>query len=224
LREAPPKEAQRPAEVVLSATEAGQSQSALIALRRATAQSHAAIDRLLGIDAYLERARYVRILAAFDGFYRVWEPRIEAALPEPWARWFLARSRRPFLERDMAVLEAMPFALSARLTDRMRFDAGDDADAGAAAFGSMYVLEGSSLGGVLIAERVVQALGITPANGGAYFAGWGADTGRLWREFRQVLESQLVRAESIRVASESAVETFDVLINVFSEALDDRTC
>jgi heme oxygenase len=215
-------ESQPSAQAVGAMTEAVSSPAALLTLRRATAQQHAAIDRLLGIDAYLERARYVRILSAFDGFFRVWEPRVQAALPAPWARWFLARSRRPFLERDMTALGAMPFVSSALLAHRLRFDGRDAADAKAAAFGSMYVLEGSSLGGVLIAERVAQALGITSGNGGAYFTGWGADTGRLWREFRQVLESQLVRAESIGLACESAVETFDVLTNLFSEALDDR--
>ena len=64
-------------------------------------------------------------------------------------------------------------------------------------------------------------LGIDPRNGGAFFSGWGHDTGRQWREFRQVLEFEVgASPDSLEHACHAAVDTFDVLTETFSRVLD----
>jgi heme oxygenase len=195
---------------------AASSHAVILALRRATAERHAAVERLVDIDTFVDAVRYVKVLTAFDAFLEAWEPRVQAALPKAWAEWFVTRSRRPFLKKDMAALGARPFTLSASLSSRLRLETAT------AAFGSMYVLEGAALGGLVIARRVAEALHITADNGGAFFAGWGDDTARRWREFRQVLESEIDWApDSVQQACVAAVETFDVLHESFSRALHD---
>jgi heme oxygenase len=194
---------------------AGRAEPVLSALRAATAERHSAIDRLLNVDRFVDRDRYLSILGAFDGFLDRWEPRVLALMPPAFAAWFRAGSRRSLLKRDMAELHASPFALAAEFADRPCLDSR------AAAFGSMYVLEGSALGGRVIAKRVEETLAIHAGNGGAYFAGLGKDTGLRWREFRAALEIHVGPAPgSLQLACMAAVETFDALTETFARALD----
>jgi heme oxygenase len=187
----------------------------LLALRAATAERHAAIDRLLSLARFVDRARYLSILGAFDGFLDRWEPRVLALMPPAFAAWFLAGSRRTLLNKDMAELHASPFALASGFADRPGLGSR------AAAFGSIYVIEGSALGGRIIAKRIEEALGIHPGNGGAFFAGLGKDTGLRWREFRAALEIHVGPAPgSLQLACAAAVETFDALTETFARALD----
>ena len=51
------------------------------------------------------------------------------------------------------------------------------------AFGVMYVIEGSSLGGRVILKNINTALGHDADSGGAYFSGYGGQTGSHWKAF-----------------------------------------
>lgn len=55
------------------------------------------------------------------------------------------------------------------------------------ALGVMYVIEGSTLGGRVILKNIGPALQLTEENGASYFGGYGANTGRYWESFMQVL-------------------------------------
>lgn len=58
-----------------------------------------------------------------------------------------------------------------------------------AAMGGLYVVEGSILGGVLIATEVRRRLGIGPETGAGFFAGHGRDTAATWRGFTAALDA-----------------------------------
>lgn len=73
----------------------------------------------------------------------------------------------------------------------------------AEALGSMYVLEGATLGGQLIARRVAATLGFTPAYHGSY----GAEVGAMWRGFRQRLAAIPPEQADLTVAA--AATAFD---------------
>ena len=51
------------------------------------------------------------------------------------------------------------------------------------AMGVMYVIEGSTLGGRVIMKNIENTLGYNADQGGKYFAGYGAQTGLLWKSF-----------------------------------------
>lgn len=51
------------------------------------------------------------------------------------------------------------------------------------AFGVMYVIEGSSLGGRVILKNINGALGHDAESGATYFSGYGAQTGSHWKAF-----------------------------------------
>lgn len=182
----------------------------ITALRQATAERHDAIEALLRLDEAMDLDRYRHVIAGFESFLTAWEPRVRATLSTPLQTWFDGRSRLAFARQDLAAL-GLP-----------RQPAGADSLAAlhlpdeAAAFGSLYVLEGSALGGQVIVRRVSATLGLDGAHGAAYFAGWGADTGGMWRAFRERLETHLDTEARRASASRAAVQTFDALIAHFA--------
>lgn len=159
-----------------------------------------------------ERARYAAVLQVFARFLPAWEAAMLAALPGDRHGWFRARSRLPFLARDLRALGLAAPVPPARVGPL----AGE-----AAAWGSLYVIEGSALGGQVI-TRALAAHGLRPDAGAAYFHGWGPSTAAMWREFRQELACGLGSPEALRVASASACATFETLSALLEDALHER--
>jgi heme oxygenase len=183
------------------------------ALRQACAERHEAIEALLRLDETLERAHYARVLSGFGAFLPCWEGRLRPRLPWRLQGWFDDRSRLPLLQRDLAALALAPADVADPVAELVLPDR-------AALFGSMYVLEGSALGGQVIARHAQQQWGLGPDNGGAYFHGWGRHTGALWADFRERLVHELgTSAEARDSACAAAVATFDALLCCFRQVL-----
>ncbi|NML15646.1 biliverdin-producing heme oxygenase [Azohydromonas caseinilytica] len=194
-----------------------EAQTVLGALRAATAAQHGAIERLLRLEpATLERGHYVRVLAGFGAFVPCWEARVRERLPARLLGWFDERSRWPHLRRDLGTLG---LAASADAPDAACAPALPDLPA---VFGSMYVLEGSALGGQLIARALRERWALGPDNGAAYFNGWGARTGALWADFRRRLAQEVEAGGAAqRSACAAAVATFEALNRTFERVLAD---
>jgi heme oxygenase len=101
--------------------------------------------------------------------------------------------------------EDAPPALSSPALSSLDFEY---VDSRAAAVGAQYVLEGSSLGGQFLSRQLFDRLQLTPERGGAYFAAYGAATGRRWQAFRRWGNLQLGDPRSTRLAVEAARLTF----------------
>lgn len=147
-------------------------------LKTATAGHHARVEAAMpSLDEMATPAGYAAALRALHGFHSAWEPAIWRD-PGVEAAGLLPAERRklPLLERDLAALEVEPCAPpEAAAADT------------AAALGALYVLEGATLGGRVIQRRVAGVLGVTPERGGAYYHGYGGDTGARWKEFGEAL-------------------------------------
>lgn len=182
------------------------------ALRAATRSHHARVDRLVDLRRLREPAHYIRILQVFDRFHDAWEQRVLEALPPARHAWLQRRSRRPFLQQDLHVLGAdrLPAALPAPALP-----------SAAAAWGAIYVMEGSALGGQLVTRTLARS-GLGPDSGAAYFHGWGAATGAMWAETRLLLERELAAPAHLAQACEAARATFDALSLQLETALDER--
>ena len=185
-------------------------QTPLSMLRAATRASHDRLDRLMDLRRLGERPRYARVLQVFDGFLWSWEGAMRSAMPQARYAWLQARSRRDFLARDLRALGITPAERPLPVPSL---------SGAAAAWGSLYVIEGSALGGQVI-TRALAAQGLGPSTGAAYFHGWGPATGAMWREFRQQLEGELTTPEALRVACDSARATFDTLAALLEDAFE----
>ncbi len=144
-------------------------------LRTETRAAHDALEQDLDWRTRVATpAGYRDLLQRWFGVYKVWEPLAERLVGEP--QFLAPRSRIGLLRQDLRQLGQDDAALDAL----PRFDPGPVASA-AAAFGGLYVLEGSSLGGQIVARHIAATQGLDAAC--AFYRGYGSATGQLWRGF-----------------------------------------
>jgi heme oxygenase (biliverdin-IX-beta and delta-forming) len=85
-----------------------------------------------------------------------------------------------------------------------------------AAFGGMYVLEGSTLGGQIISKHLSSTPGIAAGGSTAYFTAYAGQTGTMWKNFLQLLcEAADTRANEEEII-ESAINTFALMNSCLS--------
>jgi heme oxygenase len=175
------------------------------ALRAGTAQAHRELEAKLDlISRVSDRQRFLEVLERFLGFHLVWERAIgqHAAL----RCLHESRSRLPHLRRDLSALgrthaeqAAAPLCAAAAAL----------AEQPGEAIGSLYVMEGSTLGGQVIGRALAQA-GWAPPGGLTYFNPYQARTGEMWRAFGAWAEAN-VAEDQWQAAVTGANRTFAVL-------------
>jgi len=69
----------------------------------------------------------------------------------------------------------------------------------AEALGAMYVMEGSTMGGKIIARMIEGQAGISGPSGFSFFNGYGEETGRMWEEFKVFLNRPLDEMEKLNM-------------------------
>jgi len=189
--------------------------NALAELRRTTRDEHDRIEHLLRLTEPMPLARYATILSGFGAFLRAWEPRVLAALPERLRPWYEPRRRARLASADVDWL-----VRAAGQTPRaMNVDAAlvlPLVDA-AQAFGSLYVIEGSALGGRVIEPLLKKTLGLERGHGASYFHGFGEETGAMWSDFRAVAAREIGDSpEAVAAACQSARRSFAALLELFA--------
>lgn len=202
------------------APEAGDAVSpARDGLRRATHAEHVRLNQhplLTGITRPgYPLGHYQRVLVAYFHFYRA----IEAAIDETLSRLALAfdyrpRRKLPWLTRDLAHFAIDPEQPAARPSRTPR--APENLDS-AGLFGLLYTIEGSALGGRVIARHLAAHHGLTADGGARFFVGYGEAVDVLWRQFLAEMEQQLADAGACTRAGVAARQTFVLM----EQLLDD---
>lgn len=78
--------------------------------------------------------------------------------------------------------------------------------------GGLYVLEGSMLGGVMIKKHLIDTLLPTEIlESTKYLTGYGAETGKVWKNFLNMLSSNATDTETQNTIISSAKNTFDLM-------------
>ena len=153
--------------------------SLLTLLRRATSTAHDDLETVMGLSPdSISRERVTELLLAFAAFYRQWEDWIRRSPLD--ADFVRTRLKGASISRDLGALGVADIPDS---HGPMRL--GEPSLP--YAFGSMYVVEGSTLGGQVI-NRWLAGADWLPANGLTYFASYGPRVGAMWRSFRAQLE------------------------------------
>lgn len=191
--------------------------SLLQALRRETESLHRSLeksDRLRSLlSPELTRNEYGEILIRFHALYEILESDVLDRREWQEAGFdFVPRLKLPLLRRDLDFL-GMNEDARCGLPDRnVSFRCGDFPSL----LGTLYVTEGSTLGGQIIARHLTQNLDIGPASGASFFHGYGSDTGRRWREFCALLGTYSKRiSDPQRVVGAAchAFATFEEIMN-----------
>lgn len=76
------------------------------------------------------------------------------------------------------------------------------------AFGALYVIEGSTLGGQVISKMISKKLELATDEGLSFFRSYGEDTMAMWDSFKVVLESHANTQHEADVITQAANETF----------------
>ncbi|MDR7036324.1 heme oxygenase [Methylobacterium sp. BE186] len=173
-------------------------------LRAETAAAHEALERDLDWEARVATLPgYRNLLARFHGFHAAYEPAIAEALGDPG---FLDERRR----LDPLAADLLHLGLDAVSIESLPQAAPPGLDGTASALGSLYVLEGSTLGGQVIGRRIAALHGFDEIAGCAYYRGRGARVGALWASFRARLDALTGEAEA-KAASRAANATFEAM-------------
>jgi heme oxygenase len=173
-------------------------------LRTATAELHRSLEaRLDLLSPQLSLERYQRLLRGFHGYYAAIEPRLVELARQTRATLPIV-ARTGLLEQDLLSLGVRPDAIAAapRCADLPALLGREHLA------GCLYVLEGSRLGGRVIARFVEEQLGLTRSRGCRFFADEGQETNRRWPEVLSWLESHAVPGVDQRQIVSSAAETF----------------
>lgn len=88
-------------------------------------------------------------------------------------------------------------------------------DSKAEAFGALYVLEGSTLGGRMIAKMLLRNPAVSLNGGLHFFNGYGEATAAKWKLFLEVLDTQAELSSIVAAAN----QTFLLLKNWINESL-----
>jgi heme oxygenase len=159
------------------------------ALRTETQSSHTQVEQALALPGAIGNMDdYRRWLSRFLGFY---EP-LEAILASyhEWADWGINLSElghKVSLRKDMAAMQ-----IETRLIPSAQQDALPCLNTFAEAFGALYVVEGSKLGGKFILREIASRLGPELEGANAFFMGHGEASGAKWNAFKQSLDRFLL--------------------------------
>lgn len=139
---------------------------------------------------------YGNALAALHGIVVLTETAIKAYLQDrPQLFDYAPRCKRAALETDLALLGRQPAAC------RLPAPAIDSAGA---LFGTLYVLEGATLGGQFIARRLLDAGSTLPLH---FYQIYGAHTEARWQAFLAVAEAACPAASHL-AAEAAAIAAF----------------
>jgi len=179
-------------------------------LRQETeADHHAAEESLPLMRPDLDTATYVHCLRTLYRVVAAWEEQAPSFAPD-WLRTLLvARGRRSFLDRDLAwfgVPEIRARAVLPAMGDLP------------ALLGAMYVMEGSTLGGQIIARHVAEALHLTQGRGDAFFRGHGSQTGPYWKEFCEVLKTNVPDDQT-----DTVIASAKAMFATFTDCMQERS-
>ncbi len=150
-------------------------------LRKETWLYHERLERKLDLlNPAFSASDYSRLLIALMGYYRP----VESCLNhfselQQWIPDLGLRGKTHWLANDLSVL-GIAEEVIAQIPLCQNLPQISNVPS---ALGTLYVLEGATLGGRIVAEHMYQLLGIGASNGGAFFQGYGDKTSAMWRFF-----------------------------------------
>ncbi|HEY0791774.1 MAG TPA: biliverdin-producing heme oxygenase, partial [Chthoniobacterales bacterium] len=156
----------------------------------------------------LDLFTYRSVLECFFGLYAPLEEGLGklrpclAELTDLEQRW-----KTPLLAHDLS-------ALGVRLPDVPLSPYGNlPLESRAQALGVMYVLEGATLGGQIMARHVRERLHLDEANGASFLQGYGRLTGPRWQAFLTVARRLIGDHAEASEAVASAGRTFEAFLS-----------
>lgn len=171
--------------------------SILVLLKDKTRPQHDRLENELNLlRPDLSIDDYIGLLKKFYGFYLPLEK--TGIIP-------VDRLKVPHLEKDLRYFKIDPHLIKTCLTL-------PDFSTPSHIYGIRYVIEGSTLGGMVLTKHFKDIFHISPDSGCFFFSGYGAETMLMWKAFQsELLEFSKTKSFNEEIVLQSARETFEFL-------------
>ncbi|MBD1431933.1 biliverdin-producing heme oxygenase [Sphingobacterium sp. DN00404] len=178
-------------------------------IKEATKQAHQELEKtvVLQLKQVRSEADYARVLKNFYAYFSVVEKAIAPYIDSNTLPDIAERRNSTYIKRDIEELGSDATDLPAASAPVIHNTA--------QAFGALYVLEGSIMGGPYIVQ-MLQKYGME--KGFHFFSGYGADSGKMWQTFTAILNSVPQTVEDEEAMLQTANETFQRFGEVFAGA------
>lgn len=176
----------------------------LEALRERTRDHHLRLERDLAIEQKIQDLpTYCDLLQRWYGWYSPFEQMAASEANDTLKGFLSQRWKTPLLEKDIwdlceAELGEIPLAPVAKPRGMAEW------------IGTLYVLEGSTLGGQVISRMIEERLGLRNGQGYSFFRSYGDQVGARWREFRTFAQQSILPENTDRAVA-AADQTFQSL-------------
>lgn len=188
-------------------------------LKEATRDQHENLENTVDImGEVFSLENYRLLLTKFYRFYAAIEPRVAENDLDGAGFDFDARRKTPLLEKD---LEALGILEDVRAQVPL-WNGLPDVSSLPRAFGSIYVMEGATLGGQVITRHLKQDFGLTPENGAAFFSSYGDKVGPMWKSFKETLTTYAEKNGDDQPIIDAARETFDSFSKCFADPVQNQ--
>lgn len=178
-----------------------------IKIKEATKQAHQELEKTVVLQLKNVRSQtdYAEVLKNFYAYFNAVEKVISPFIHTDTLPDIAERRNSSYLKKDIEELgsdtEVLPLAITPEVTNIQQ------------AFGALYVLEGSIMGGPYIVQ-MLQKYGME--KGFHFFSGYGADSGKMWAAFTEVLNRIPKTEEEEDSMVQAANETFEKFGQVFA--------
>lgn len=185
-------------------------------LRAKTTPSHKALEAnpysvaLMAHETTLEN--YATYLKKLYGFVKGYEEKVFPVLAQ-YINDVDTRRKTALLESD---LQALGFS-SEQIAALPVYNYPNPQSV-AQAFGAMYVLEGSTLGGNIIYKRLNHLIQVDKDTNGKYFTAYGETSGLKWKTFVEAFANYVVDNNAQQETIDSASATFSAMDKWLTEA------
>lgn len=171
-------------------------------LRQYTQQSHKELDEWL-LPKFQEidsEKKYKDLLKAFYGYFMPVTEKIEEYLDIALLPDYHERRKPTAILNDLKALKEQhdEIAYAHRLPEINNT---------AQAFGALYVLEGSTLGGVFLSKMLARNIMVDEKRGLSFFTGYGNQSREKWDAFVNYLNAFAANSNASEITG-AAVETF----------------
>jgi heme oxygenase len=172
-------------------------------IKEATLQNHQQTEKVLigKMKSMRSKQDYIDLLNLFYGYFGGLEQHIERYINASNLSDYLQRRKTSAIAEDIEALGGTVPALAAD-------DELPELDNYLKAFGALYVIEGSTLGGKIISKMIQQHLHIEDGKGLSFFNSYGEQTEQMWASFKEILNNVAMTPQDEEIITQSANQTF----------------
>jgi heme oxygenase len=172
-------------------------------IKEATLQNHQQTEKVLVAKMKNMRSKgdYIALLCNFYAYFGGLEQQIERFVSVSDLSDYYERRKTEAIATDLK-------ALGGSVPSTAQNDELPQIDNYLKAFGALYVIEGSTLGGKIISKMVQQHLQIADNAGLSFFNSYGEDTMQMWERFKDVLNQVAATPADEEIILQAANDTF----------------